>query len=1029
MKDLKVDKRTIIDWIGTALTTENQDEKKVAYNFLSYYGIKSKKDCLDYLKNKSKEILKSKKEIFDKTTNPNVEMLFKKYCEVKNQTFTDANSMKEAIKDALIGNSPQEDMDYRKMHSYLLASAEKWRKRVISGLNEKMPLLEKNADYDKVKDFYDYLQTLDFNIPYNFEMPFKGILSMNDLEEKFAEVNKLSIFTNLNLPYSLQSGIGEYIHLKSTNKNKNGVDFRLYMNIKSNNRVQLMSMLKEECEKIGISFHGKICGWNKNRNDNFVIYTNYVEVNKILEILDRAKNQCSELFEGAENLAPIWGRLEDNDYIGVGDEPLPLLEGKSQSYSSIREKIFEEYFSEYGQSFDYEKMKDICRSYGVSIDNFSFTMQTFANCVTEDRYNKNIKNIDKLYRRSVDINVEMMDKTKSRLEKILSDEEIINEINKHNIVYLSGQLIGEVYRYAIIHQSQDTIKRQDLIDYIQKIRQLHLDTYGEKFKEKSEEEKKQYIEDGRSKIIGKSIAEKLEIDSSNIKSLEDISPEDQSKIKEYFIKNYVDNGYVFHSFPYARKESVEKDGFTRVESLWDNEKVNEIVKIFEEKGVIKALGGYGFYDKEAKENLNSERKIYVEHNPEAIFFHELSAPEWFKIFTSSAHSLTSEEIKTMPFFLKNYDACKQNVADLCENAGLTLKETEKVSSLFEECWKTLGKPELTTALIPRKKVGKDNISEEIKDMNFIEAISYISTDGARDFIEHVGNVVDAEDIEAKDISVVEMPPADRYFTCENFTRETKEVLYDPAKNIASIYKGVVLSDGTKIITQDQYNKIFNKIESLFPDKKDDITTIWKGFYDAIKVSPLNEEMRGKVETDFKAMEENRKSLKVEIPSDNQFADDRRTFEEMMKTETSSSSIDDEKAIFEEMMKDEQSSNIYTDESKSFIDMMEQVESEEKNIDAINESSRKAFTEMMEDEPKTEYSKERKGFEEIMEEVPKQDYSEDRKIFEDIISGKYKPEHTDIKPSDTVRTNENLPYGGKPQQQNKQESHNEMTMGM
>ena len=103
-----------------------------------------------------------------------------------------------------------------------------------------------------------------------------------------------------------------------------------------------------------------------------------------------------------------------------------------------------------------------------------------------------------------------------------------------------------------------------------------------------------------------------------------------------------------------------------------------------------------------------------------------------------------------------------------------------------------------------------------------------------------------------------MPPADRYFVCENFTRETKEDLYDPAKNIASIYKCVVLSDSEKTITQYQYNKIFNKIESLFPEKKDDIATIWKGFYGAIKSSSLNAEKRDKVVGDFKAMEENKK---------------------------------------------------------------------------------------------------------------------------------------------------------------------------
>lgn len=470
--------------------------------------------------------------------------------------------------------------------------------------------------------------------------------------------------------------------------------------------------------------------------------------------------------------------------------------------------------------------------------------------------------------------IEPLHNIKSTIEEMLKDKDVIKEINydernsngKSDNVYLSGKLIGEVYRYAIIHQSQETIKIEDVIDYIQEIRQLHLDTYSDEFKDKPKQEKNKYIEAERSKIVAKSIAEKLNIDCSSYPSVES-----QEKIKDYFIKNYVEDGYVFHSFPYARKESVERDGFTKIEKLWDNEKVSEVVKIFEDKGVIKALGGYGFYDEETKENFDannpdSKRKIYVEHNPEAIFFHELSAPEWFKIFTSSSHSLTSEDIKTMPFFVKNYDACKQNVKDLCNNAGLTLEEKEKVGFLFKECWKTLGKPELVTALIPRKKVGKDNVSKEIENMDFLETISYISTDGARDFIEHVGNVVDAEDINGNDISIVETPPADRYFVCENFTRETKEQLYDPAKNIASIYKGIVLSNGNKTITQDQYNKVFNKIEDTFadnPNKLEEIKGNWIKFDKSIQHSALDSKKQDEVVSNFRNMETTRQELNVQ----------------------------------------------------------------------------------------------------------------------------------------------------------------------
>lgn len=400
MKELKVSKITVLDWVKFALTTENEADRQKAIKQLSPFGISTKRDCLAYL-TKSKELLLNRKNIFDNTTSPDVEMLFEKYCQAKNQNFTDAQSRQVAINDALIGNTQQEDMDYGKLHAYLLSYAEKWRKRVLTKLDERMPAYAGDPDYKKIQDFYKYLQSSDFNIPFNPNMPLKGILTANDLEEKFDEVKKLQMFKNLRLPFTLQNGNNEYIHVTSINKNLEGVTARLYLNIKSNNRVQLMMMLKEECEKAGINFYGKFCGNNSTRNDNFLVYTNYAEINDVCKILNRAKSQVPELFEGAENLAPIWGKMSNNEFVGVGEEPMSLLSGKGSSYSSIRKSIFDEYIKEHGQTFDYEEMKDVCRSYGVSIDNFSFTMDTFAKCSTKEKFIAEIQDINKTYNKAM----------------------------------------------------------------------------------------------------------------------------------------------------------------------------------------------------------------------------------------------------------------------------------------------------------------------------------------------------------------------------------------------------------------------------------------------------------------------------------------------------------------------------------------------------------------------------------------------------------------------------------------------------
>lgn len=865
MKELKVSKTTVLDWAKLALTTENEDYKKQAYAQLSLFGIKSESDCLAYLQ-KSKVLLQNRKNIFDNTTSPNVEMLFERYCQAKNQTFTDAYARQVAIKDALIGNTQQESMDYGKLHAYLMSSAEKWRKRVLSGLDKRMPTLTRDADYNKIQDFYNYLQSSDFNIPFDPSKPLKGILSLDYLEEKFGEVSKLQMFENLRLPCTLQNGNNEYIHVYSTNKNTEGVNIRLYLNIKSNHRVQLMMMLKDECEKVGINFYGKFCGNNSTRNDNFLVYTNYAEVNKICEILNRARTQVPEFFEGAENLAPIWGRISNNEFIGVGDEPMALLSGKGSSYSSIREKIFEDYIKEYGTTFDYEKMKDICRSYGVSIDNFSFTMDTFAKCSTEEKYLTEIQNIDKIYNSVIGIetssnNTSEQQTIKLAIEKLLKEPEIISEINfnktqgnqdgRSQDIDLSGKLIGEVFRFSIIHQSEG-VDKAEVIKYLQDIKNIYLQSYH-----RPEQERTKFVESERSRIIAKSIADKLKIDHSSKMP----SPQDIARIKEYFIRNYIENGYVFHSFPTARKESVQRDGFTRVEKLWDHQQLKEIVSIFEEQGVIKALGGYGFYTGDI-----TKGKSYVEHNPDEIFFHALSSPEWFKIFTSSAHSLGDKSLASSPFFVKDYDACKQNVIDLCNNAGISHEDKQKVATLFKQAWETLGQPELTTALIPRKKVGKGNVPKQLEGLDVFETISYVLNDSAGEFHEHTGNVVDLSQVEGSDIEVIEMPPADTFLTCDTFKRETREELYDPSKNIQAIYYGIVSSNGTMNLTQEQYNKVFNKMEDVFaddPQKLGEINKNWDKFDRSISHSSLPTEKKEEVVGNFQNMEMHRQELNTQ----------------------------------------------------------------------------------------------------------------------------------------------------------------------
>ena len=441
---------------------------------------------------------------------------------------------------------------------------------------------------------------------------------------------------------------------------------------------------------------------------------------------------------------------------------------------------------------------------------------------------------------------------KKVIEDLLKDERVINEIKSfeagEHAVHFKGKLIGEVTRYAIIHQSSE-IKPEEVVKYLQKVKKVwHFVHKNGKSKDKNAER----LERGRSMLIYKSIAEKL-----NIKTpLFLMSQKDKAKVKEYFLNNYVKNGYVFHSFPAARKDSVEKNGFSSVEKVWNNEQVNEVVKIFEKHGVMKALGGYGFY---------KPGGTYVEHNPDEILFHSLSSPEWFRFFTSASHVSGDVPLSKVPFFLKDKPACERNVMDLCKNAGLSEQETAKVKKLFEDTWEKLGQEELTTALIPKEKIGKADIDQAVPDNLSVEdTISYVLGDKAKQFEEHKGNVVDAEtmqQITGSDIEVITIPPADRYIDKPNYVSESREELFDPAKNLTVVAKGV--TSGAFMISFEQYTSILDGMEKAFaksPHKLKEIDKCLDKLDEAIKNCELPEEQKNKIKATFEEYRNKRQEL-------------------------------------------------------------------------------------------------------------------------------------------------------------------------
>ena len=358
-----------------------------------------------------------------------------------------------------------------------------------------------------------------------------------------------------------------------------------------------------------------------------------------------------------------------------------------------------------------------------------------------------------------------------KIEQILNSEQIkekLSQIGRGTVAPVSivSLLIGEVYTYCFVHNDGNDLEINDVIDYVLAMRDAYYECNGNEG----------HMLDIRAREIAKSIARRLKIDISN----GTISNAEQQQIQEYFLKNYVENGYVMHSFSGACEESIRNSGFSSTKRIWDNDEIMRIAHIFEAKDVISPVGAYSHY---------SGGGMYVESNPRYVYWHALSAPEWFKWFTSANHNKNSSKLEDSPYYLKDYKGCKQNVQDLCDNAGLNEDETEQVMTMFEKNWQLLGTERMCVALIPKSIIDKNKIGEAvIPGQTTLETIKTVLSDGMGQYTEHEGNVL-KQTVTDKEMLIMELPNAKQLFGEHEFRRETRQALYDPNLVLDMIFRG------------------------------------------------------------------------------------------------------------------------------------------------------------------------------------------------------------------------------------------------
>ena len=127
----------------------------------------------------------------------------------------------------------------------------------------------------------------------------------------------------------------DFIHCQPFGSYKD-VTCRLYININPQNMGVFCEKILKKCfdEKCRLYFKF----WtDDNRNDTFLIYANYNNIQKIVDILKQIKKEAPELFVGCDKMNPMLYNIDN--FIGFGEEPYSHF----YSFNSIRADAIERF--------------------------------------------------------------------------------------------------------------------------------------------------------------------------------------------------------------------------------------------------------------------------------------------------------------------------------------------------------------------------------------------------------------------------------------------------------------------------------------------------------------------------------------------------------------------------------------------------------------------------------------------------------------------------------------------------------------
>jgi len=167
--------------------------------------------------------------------------------------------------------------------------------------------------------FYDFIYK-DFNKMFD-----KSFLNIADIQENG----------------DIAKGKDDFMHVYSyagSAAQRGKTDVRLYLNLMGKNIIKFSEEFYIRSREKGLPGYFKFFNTDNERNDTWLVYSSYENMDKYVEIIESIKRDRPELLEGTENVSYNMASL--NGYIGFGEEPKGIdANGKEKILESDDEKM------------------------------------------------------------------------------------------------------------------------------------------------------------------------------------------------------------------------------------------------------------------------------------------------------------------------------------------------------------------------------------------------------------------------------------------------------------------------------------------------------------------------------------------------------------------------------------------------------------------------------------------------------------------------------------------------------------------